>query len=177
MVSELIPRIVPIEDPDTADDEPKTIRVTPPSGSRQVRAFARLAAVVDRVPTTEVPTSDASPADAGILVHARPPEPKGPRSRLRHEALDALAKAEGDHEAALEQSRQCWQTVHEAEEQVEQVTAEEAAALRAFELIRESRRSAERLLRQARVEGELANQRCRITSRLLDGARIRAERI
>ncbi len=116
-------------------------------------------------------------SDAGILVHARPPEPSGSGPRIRQEALDVLAQAEADHEAALDQSRRCWQAVHEIEEQAAGIMAEESAALRAFELIRDSRRNAERNLRQARTEGEAASQHCLITSRLLDGARIRAERL
>jgi hypothetical protein len=133
--------------------------------------------VVDRVPTTEVPTSDPPASDAGILVHTRPPEPNGSGARLRQEALEALTGAEADHDAALDHSRRCWQTVRETEDQVARVTAEEAAALRAFELIRETRRNAERTLRTARSEGETANRRLLITSRLLEGARIRAERL
>ena len=54
---------------------------------------------------------------------------------------------------------------------------EEAAALRAFELIRDACRNAERGLRQARNDGEEASRRCQVTSRVLDGARMRADRL
>ena len=170
------PHIVLIDDLDVGDDESTTIRVPLPAKPADVRAFARLAEVVHRVPTTEIPTDELRSGDAGILVHTRPPEPSGPGPRLRKEALDALAQAESGHEAALAHSHRCWQTAHEREEQAAGLIAEESAALRAFELLRDSRRNAEQKLRQARAEAEAAGQQCLITSRVLDGARIRAER-
>ena len=175
-MTEIDPHIVVIEDLDAGDDESTTIRVPLPSGPADVRAFARLAEVVHRVPTTEIPADELTIADAGILVHSRPPEPSGPGPRLRQEAMEALAQAESGHEAALAHSHRCWQTVHEREEHVAGLVAEESAALRAFELLRDTRRDAERTLRQARAEAEAASQHSLITSRLLDGARIRAER-
>ncbi len=172
------PRVVLIGDGDLDDDvdQSGTIRVAPPSGPRHVMAFERLAAVVQRVPTTEVPTVEPPDDDAGILVHTRLPEPRGPGPRLRQEALDALVQAESGHEAALAHSHECWQVVRECEDEAARLLAEESAALRAFELLRDGRRNAERTLRQARAEAEAAGQHCLITSRLLDGARIRAER-
>lgn len=178
------PRIIPIFDqdggdvgPPTVDDGPAPIRVNPAPESRRVVAFDRLAAVVGRVPSTEVPIGEPPVSEAGILVHTRPPEANGTRARTRQEAIDALAQAEADHDAALVESRQAWELVHETEEKVAHATEEEAAALRAFELVRDTRRNAERVLRQARITGEAANQRCLATSRLLDNARIRAERL
>jgi hypothetical protein len=188
-VTEPQPRIVPIfdfddlDEPDTGagtstgDEGRTTIRVNPAPESRRVTAFDTLAAVVGRVPTTEVPAGAPPDADPGILVHARPPEPNGSRVRLRQEAVDALDQAQADHAAALEESRRCWESVHDTERRVAQAAEDEAAALRAFELLRDGRRNAERDLRLARAAGESANQRCLATSRLLDSARIRAERL
>jgi hypothetical protein len=175
-VTETEPHIVLIDDLDVVDDESTPIRVPLPSGPRQVSAFARLAEVVHRVPMTEVPSDEPTVGDPGILVHTRPPEPSGPGPRLRQEALDALTEAEAGHEAAVAHSHERWQTVHECERQAADMIAEEAAALRKFELLRDSRRIAERTLRQARAEAEAASQHCLTTSRVLDGARIRAER-
>ncbi len=175
-MTETDPSIVLIDDLVVDDRESTTIRVPLPSGPADVRAFARLAEVVHRVAATEIPTDELSIGDAAILVHARPPEPSGPGPRLRQEALDALAQAESDHEAALAQSHRCWEAVHEREEQATGLIAEESAALRAFELLRDSRRDAERSLRRARADAEAASQHSLITSRLVDGARIRAER-
>ncbi len=167
---------VSIEDP---DDPPSsaTIRINPPMGDRHVHAFARLAAVVDRAGSTKIPSQGEPWAGGGIEVHARPPEPRGPSGRLRDEAIALLEQAEADHTAALEHSRTCWQDVHERERHIAQMADEEAAALRAFELIRDARRNAERGLRQARNDGEEASRRCQVTSRVLDGARMRADRL
>jgi hypothetical protein len=165
-------RIIRFFDQDGAEvdpapvDDPAPIRVNPAPEKRRVVAFDRLAAVVGRVSTTEVPVGDPAPSDAGILVHARPPEPNGTRARTRQEALDALALAAAAHEAALDESRRSWELVHETEQKVARATEDEAAALRAFELVCDGRRNAERVLRSARS-----------TSRLLDSARIRAERL
>ncbi len=171
------PRTVPIDGFEIVDEEPTTIRVNPPPGAREVGAFARLAAVFERVPTTEVPQSEPPASDIHIHVHSRPPEPHGSGARLRQEALDALARAETDHEAALARSRRCWETVHDTEVEVAVVLADESEALRAFEVTRDRRRNLERTLRRARAEGRAASQQCLTTSRALDGARIRAERL
>ncbi len=167
---------MPIEELDDRRPSP-TIRINPPVGDRQVQAFARLAAVVDRATLTEVPPAQSAPSEAGIHVHSRPPEPTGSSARVRQEAVEALATADADHRAALEHSRICWQEVHDREEQVERISDDEAAALRAFELLRENRRNAERALRQARSDGDDASHRCLITSRVLENARIRADRL
>jgi hypothetical protein len=169
--------MVPTDDSDPAADDSPPVRVTPRPGSRQVQAFARLAAVVGRVPSTEVPASEPEVPDPGILVHTRPAEVDRSRSRLRQEALDAHAAASADHEAALAESRRLWRAVHEADDRVARLVAEEAEALREFEELRDRRRNAERVLRQARAQGEAANHRCTLTSRVLDAARIRAERL
>jgi hypothetical protein len=166
---------VSIEDPDPRSSA--TIRINPPMGDRRVHAFARLAAVVDRAGATEIPSTDEQWSSAGIQVHARPPEPRGPGGRLREEAMALLERAEADHVAALEHSRTCWEGVHDREQQIAHMAEEEAAALRAFELLRDARRNAERALRQARSDGEDASRRCLITSRVLDGARMRADRL
>jgi hypothetical protein len=165
-------------DLDPQDPRPSaTIRINPPAGDRQVHAFARLAAVVDRASATEIPTRDEPWPGAGIQVHSRPPEVPGRVDRLRHEAFAGLERAEAEHAEALEQSRNSWQDVHDREQQIARMAEEEAAALRAFELIRDVRRNAERGLRQARTDGEDASRRCLITSRVLDGARLRADRL
>ena len=85
---------VSIEDP---DDPPSsaTIRINPPMGARHVHAFARLAAVVDRAGSTEIPSQDEPWAGGGIEVHARPPEPRGPSGRLRDEAIRAPGTSGG----------------------------------------------------------------------------------
>lgn len=185
-VSEPGPRIIPIDDLDDLGDDPgeidaaestpATIVVRPPFGSRQVRAFARLAAVVDRVPSTEVPT-EAPASDPGISVHTRPSHPDGSTARLRQEAIDALAEKQGEHEAAVDHARVCWEAVHELEDRVARARDEEEGALRAYELLRDGRRSIERKLRLARADAEIANQRRLVSSRSLDAARIRAERL
>lgn len=166
-----------LEDPGPEPGPAPTIRINPPVGGRQVQAFARLAAVVDRAGTIEVPPVDAPDPDAAILVHARPPEPSGSAARIREEAFAALVRAEAEHAAALEHSRECWQQVHDREHETARITEEEAAALRTFELLRESRRNAERAVRQARTDGEEASRCCLTAARILEEARIRADRL
>ncbi len=165
------------DDPGPEPERSPTIRINPAGGARQVQAFARLAAVVDRAATIEVPRTDVPASDAGIHVHARPPEPSGSAARIRQEAFAALARAEAEHAAALEHSRNCWQDVHDREQQTARVAEDEAAALRTFELLRESRRSSERAVRQARVDSEGASRRCITAARILEEARIRADRL
>jgi hypothetical protein len=159
---------------DAAERDP--IPVSRVRGSRRVRAFARLAAVVDRVPGTEVPPEPPA-SDGAISVFGRPPEPNGSMARLREEALAALEQAQVDHDAAVDHAQHAWQRVHTLEEEVAKAREEEDAARRSYELIQESRRRTERKLRQARVDGEVANQRRLVTSRGLDAAKIRAERL
>ncbi|MGZ6967816.1 MAG: hypothetical protein ACXVKN_08780 [Acidimicrobiia bacterium] len=175
-MTEIDPNIT-IEDLEPDPGSGTTIRINPPSGDRRVHAFARLAVVVDRATSTEIPLHEVPASAARIQVHARPPEPTGAISRLRHEASEALALAEVEHAAALADSHDRWQAVHEQEQRMAEIVEEEAAALRAFELIRDTRRNADRALRQARNEGEAASRRCLITSRILEESRIRADRL
>ncbi|HEY3724149.1 MAG TPA: hypothetical protein VGN59_12420 [Acidimicrobiia bacterium] len=168
------------EDPGSEPDgaqPPPTIRINPVGGAREVQAFARLAAVVDRAGTVEVPRIESPEPEAAIHVHTRAPEPSGSATRIRQEAFAALARAEAEHTAALEHSRNCWQDVHDREQQTARIAEDEAAALRTFELLRESRRSSERAVRQTRVDSEEASRRCLTTARILEEARMRADRL
>ena len=55
-----------LEDPGPESGPAPTIRINPPVGGRHVQAFARLAAVVDRAGTIEVPPVDDPEPDAAI---------------------------------------------------------------------------------------------------------------
>jgi hypothetical protein len=156
------------------DEQRTTIRVQLPAEPRRIRAFNRLADVVDRAYAAEVP---AEPQVDGptFAIYARPPE--GERSgRLEVDARAALAHADAVHDAAIAESHRCWDEVHARQAEVAQLVEEERAALRAFELLRDSRRRAERRLREARAEGDDASRRCVIASQVRETARIRAER-
>jgi hypothetical protein len=174
-MTEIDPRFA--EDAGPADGPSPTIRINPAVGAREVQAFARLAAVVGRATEIEIPDAAPSRSEAEIHVHARPPEPHGSAARIRQDAFAALAQAEAEHTAALEHSRNCWQDVHDRDQHTARIAEDEAAALRSFELLRENRRAAERAVRQARSDSEEASRRCITAARILEEARIRADRL
>jgi hypothetical protein len=159
----------------TEADAPTTIRVQRSDTPHRIQAFNRLADVVDRAYSAEVP-AEPPPETSTFVVYARPPEGRRPGSPDL-DARDALARAEAEHEAAIAESHRCWEQVHALQDEVARLAEEERAALRAFELAREGRRRAERRLREARAESDEASRRCVIASQVRETARIRAERL
>ncbi|MGZ8766367.1 MAG: hypothetical protein ACXW2C_11835 [Acidimicrobiia bacterium] len=148
--------------------------VAEPAGS----AFASLAAVVEHAATIEVPDkTETAGREPCVVVHPYGPEPGGSYERRKRETLDALLRAEAAHGEALDQADAWWKVMHEREQRLAVVTAEEASAFVAWEVIRERRRIAERELRRARHEAEAASHRGVVTSRDLEDARHRAARL
>jgi hypothetical protein len=148
--------------------------VAEPAGS----AFAFLAAIVEHAATIEVPDKAGTAGrEPSVVVHPYGPEPGGSYERRKRETLDALLRAEEAHGEALDQADEWWKVMHEREQRLAVVTAEEASAFVALEVIRERRRIAERELRRARHEAEAASHRGVVTSRDLADARHRAARL
>lgn len=160
----------------------RATRVIRPSdeaaGARKVEAFAWLAAVVDRATQMEVrPESPESIGEPVMVVHARPADPEGPRARLRRGAIEGFERAEASHRETIAKARRRWLAVRDQEQRVADVAEEAARALAVLEAIRERRKGAERELRRARGEAEAASRQELVTSRLLEDARYRAERV
>jgi len=158
---------------DAVAQQPTTIRSIPRPDERRIRAFARLAHVVDGV--AEIPAPEPLPAhhSEGFVVRPRLEADRDLRTKAASELKSAIAAYDdAQREAAL-----AWSAVRDQEQALGDVSRQEAAAARELDQVQQRRRALERRYRQTRSDAAAASHLRSELSRALQEAHLRVDRL
>jgi hypothetical protein len=158
---------------DPVSEHPTTIRSIPRPDERRIRAFARLAHVVDGVAEYPAPEPLPTQHSDGFVVRPRLETDYD----LRTKAASELETARAAYEDAQRQAALAWSAVRDQERELAEVGRQEAAAARELDAVQQRRRALERRYRHARSDAAAASHERSELSRALQEAHLRVDRL